>query len=159
MPLSILIGFGIYLGIMQYTTGNYYAGFDAEKHYSNNPTIIQIFDIVSFWKAFIAIESLIINGYYAAIDRIIYIINIILLIILYRENKTLFWIAAPLAIIPPMANHFVSYRRFSIVCFPIFMVAAKLICPNKSLYYYIIAVLLILQIYLIWNMPLGAWMG
>jgi hypothetical protein len=138
--LCPLLGYAAYFGIMYLWTGNAVEGFVAQKAYPNSPSIKNMFNLGGFFHALTNVQTL--DGMMdSALDRAFFLLFLLLLPLLYRLDKTWFWYALPAGLVPAMTSWFVSYRRYTIVLFPVFIVLAQLLAKSKSrwvFWYYVI---------------------
>jgi hypothetical protein len=137
--LCPLLGYATYFGTMYAWTGNAFEGFEAQKAYPNSPSISNMFDIPAFWSAFTNVQSL--DGMLdSALDRGFFLLFLALLPAVWKLNRTWFWYTLPTGLIPALSNYFLSYRRFIMVLFPLFIVLAQLLAkgPRWMLWYYVI---------------------
>lgn len=133
--LAPLLGYAAYFGLMRASTGNAFEGFDAQRAYPNSPSIANIFNLPAFARAFASIGSFdgMLDG---ALDRALFIVFLAMLPLIYRLNKTWFWYALPTGLIPALSNQLFSYRRFIIVCFPVFIALAELLARARSRWFF-----------------------
>ncbi len=153
-------GYILYFGLMHAWTGNALEGFDAQKGYPNSPSIANIFNLRGCWRAFCDAGSL--DGMVdSALDRGMFLLFIAVLPLVYRLNRTWFWYALPTGLVPALTSYFMSYRRYLIVCFPVFVVLAQLLARAKSrwLFWYYIVVLGALQVWAVTRFVSYRWAG
>ncbi|HXT41965.1 MAG TPA: hypothetical protein VN887_18290 [Candidatus Angelobacter sp.] len=144
--LCPLLGYAAYFGVMYAWTGNPFEGFVAQKAYPNSPSIANMFDFPAFWSAFTNVGSL--DGMMdSALDRGFFVLFLALLPLIYRLNKTWFWYTLPTGLVPALTSYFMSYRRYIMVCFPVFIVLAMLLGKTKSrwVFWYYVVILAVLQ--------------
>ena len=119
--LAPLCGYAAYFGIMYAYTGNPFAGFEAQQHYPNKPSIANIFDIPAIWNAFLNVGQF--HGLTdSALDRVLFLIFIACLPFIWRLDQSLFFYSVGVGLIPAMSNWFFSYTRFIMMCFPVFII-------------------------------------
>jgi len=145
--LAPLSGYATYFGIMYFYTGNALSGFEAQKAFPHSPSIGNIFDPVGFWNSFVNIRS-IFGMRDALLDRLFFLLLLILLPFVWKLNRTWFFYTLLVGVVPALTNWFMSYRRYIMVCFPIFVVLALQMqkSRHKGVYWYYIALLVLLQI-------------
>jgi hypothetical protein len=137
--LCPLLGHATYFGTMYAWTGNAFEGFEAQKAYPNSPSINNMFDFPAFWNAFINVRSL--DGMMdSTLDRGFFLLFLALLPAVWKLNKTWFWYTLPTGLVPAMTSYFMSYRRYIMVLFPLFIVLAQVLAkgPRWMFWYYVI---------------------
>lgn len=147
---SCFLGYACYFAYMYSATGNPFEGFAAQRHFENEPSIRNIFNLAGFFKAAVNIGSL--HGHTnSALDRLMFLIFICSLPLVYKQNKTLFIYTLVVGLLPAMATWFISYTRFIILCFPIYIAwgdyAAKAKC--SFMFWYCTALLAAIQVCLL----------
>jgi Gpi18-like mannosyltransferase len=133
--LGFITGFLLYLGIMNYFTGSFFSGFDAEKIYFPHNSLYNLLQPVAwFQNNFLNIQYSF-NGYTTSIlNRIFFGFFLILLYFIYKYlDTTLFLYSLALGLIPALSDSFMSYIRFILVIFPIFIVLALRFQKNPYL--------------------------
>lgn len=137
-----LLGYACYFGIMHAFTGNTFEGFEAQKLYPTAPSIGNLFDLRGFFSALLAVGSF--DGVTdALLDRLFFILCLASLPAVWRLNRIWFWFILAAGIVPAMTVLFMSYRRYVVVCFPLFIVLAQL-CqkPERRLAFWFYVVVL-----------------
>jgi hypothetical protein len=143
-----LLGYAAYFGVIYISTGNAFEGFEAQKFYPNSPSIANIFNYRGFADALVNIQS--IHGMMdSALDRGFFVLFLALLWPIYRLNKTWFFYVLPAGLIPALTSWFMSYRRYMIVLFPVFVVLAVLLRePSKRwLFWFYVVLMTALQVW------------
>jgi hypothetical protein len=143
---AFLAGLGLYFLFMQATTGNWLEGFEAQKHYANQPSIGNILHPERALKALFSVNRL--HGYTdSAIDRALFLLLLVYLPAIWRADRRYFVYALGIGVVPALSNLFLSYSRFVILCFPLYVVMAQQMSDAKRrpLFFYTIAVAGILQ--------------
>jgi hypothetical protein len=150
-PLILLLfplaGYAAYFVLMYVWTGNAFEGFGAQKHFPYSPSIRNMFDYGQFWNSFVNIHSL--DGMLdSALDRVCFGLFLVLLPLIYRLNKTWFFYVVPAGLIPALTSWFMSYRRYIMVLFPIFIVLAQLLqkSPSRFIFWGYVVALAVLQV-------------
>jgi hypothetical protein len=160
LVLCPLLGYAAYFGLMHAWTGNPFEGFAAQKAYPNSPSIKNMFNVAGFWHAFTNIDSLdrMMDG---VLDRAFFVLVLALLPLVYRLDKTWFWYTLPAGVVPALTSWFMSYRRYIIVLFPIFVVLAQLLAKTKSrwLFWYYVVLLGALQAWAVVRFVNFKWAG
>jgi len=120
-----LLGYASYFGIMHAFTGNAFEGFEAQKAYPYSPSIKNMFNLGGFFSVLIKVGSL--DGMMdSVLDRLFFILFLALLPAVWRLNRTWFWFTLAAGMVPAMTSWFMSYRRYAVVCFPLFIVLAQI---------------------------------
>ncbi len=134
-----LLGYAAYFGFMYYATGNAFEGFEAQRSYPNSPSIRNMFNVAGFANAFVNIHTL--DGMLdSALDRGFFVLFLALLPAVWKVNRTWFWYTLPTGLIPALTSYFMSYRRYIIILFPVFIVLAQLLAkgPRWMFWYYVV---------------------
>lgn len=145
-----LLGFGMYLFLMQQLTGNAFEGFGVQKQFVSQPSIAKLFDVAGFFN--LTFSKVYFHGVFdSAIDRVCFFCFLLSLPALFKLNKAFFIYAVPMGIVPAMTVSYMSFTRYTMVIFPMFLVAAKFLEPETRTPYrwLLLAVLLTLQIFLL----------
>ena len=115
-------GWAAYFGLMWLLTGNAFEGFDAQKKWGTN-SIANIFDLPKFflglfnptqWHAY--------RG--SLLDRSFFLLLIAVLPAIWKLDRTWFWWAVMLGVLPAMIATFTSFTRYLVVVFPLFITLA-----------------------------------
>ena len=155
-----LLGYACYFGVIYLWTGNAFEGFEAQKSYPNSPSIKNMFNVAGFTAAFANVGTL--DGMMdSALDRGFFLLVLALLPLVYRLDKTWFWYTLPAGVVPALTSWFMSYRRYVIVLFPIFIVLTQLAAKSKSrwLFWYYVAFMAALQAWAIKQFVNFNWAG
>ena len=133
--LGFITGFLLYLGIMNYFTGSFFSGFDAQNLYFVHNSISNLFNPVSwFQRNFLDIHYTFHGFTTSILNRIFFGFFLILLYFIHKYlDTTLFLYSLALGLIPALSDSFMSYIRFLIVIFPIFIVLALKLQKNPYL--------------------------
>ena len=138
--LCPLLGYATYLFVMYAWTGNAFDGFEAQKDYPNSPSISNMGNYAGLFNAFINIHTL--DGMMdSALDRGCFLLFLGLLPLIYRLNKTWFFYVLPAGLVPALSSWFMSYRRYAVVLFPLFVVLAQILAGDRRrwvFWYYVI---------------------
>jgi len=156
--LGFISGFLIYLGVMNYFTGSFFSGFYAQNLFIANNSLSNLIDPVSWvYKNFINIQYTF-NGFTTSIlNRIIFGFYLVLLYYIYKNlDTTLFVYSLALGLIPALTGNFMSYSRFILVVFPIFIVLALKFQKNS---YLLIIPFFGIQILLLISHSLNYWVA
>ncbi len=158
--LCPLLGYAAYFGLMHLWTGNALEGFAAQKFYPNSPSIANMFDISGFGNALLNVRTL--DGMTdSALDRIFFLLFLALLWPIYRLNKVWFWYVLPAGLVPALSSWFMSYRRYIMVLFPMFVVLAVALRRTKSrwLFWYYVVLLAAIQAWAVKQFVSFKWAG
>lgn len=158
--LSVLLAYGAYFFIMCWTTGNAFEGFEAQRNYPNQPSIGNIVNVPGFMRAFVTVKGL--HGMVdSGLDRLLFLVFLCCLPGVWRLDRAFFWYAIGSGLIPAMSKWFVSYNRFVILCFPVFIVLAERFRTSARpwLLFYTIAVSSVVQLLLLIRFTNFLWAG
>ena len=158
--LGPVVGYALYFALMFVWTGNAFEGFDAQKSYPYSPSIANMFNLHGLWNAFSEAHSL--DGMMdSALDRGLFLLFLALLPLVYRLNRTWFWYTLPAGLVPGLTSYFMSYRRYLMVCFPVFVVMAQLLAKTKRrwVFWYYVVVLAALQVWAVTRFVNFRWAG
>jgi len=157
--LAPLLGYAAYFGVMYAQTGNAFEGFAAQKEYPNSPSIKNMFNVPGIFAAAVNIQS--VDGMMdSALDRGFFLLFLALLPLVYKLNKTWFFYTLPAGLVPALTSWFMSYRRYIMVCFPIFIVLAQLLQKtNPKVFWYYVILLAGLQVWAIIQFTNFNWAG
>lgn len=160
LVLCPLLGYAAYFGLMYVWTGNALEGFDAQKSYPNSPSIKNMFNYAGFGSAFLNVQTL--EGMMdSALDRACFLLFLALLVPIYRLNKMWFFYVLPAGLVPALSSWFMSYRRYIMVLFPMFVVLAQLQgkARRRWLFWYYVALLAALQAWAVKQFVCFRWAG
>jgi hypothetical protein len=160
LVLCPLLGYAAYFGLMHAWTGNASEGFEAQKSYPNSPSIRNMFNYAGFLSALANVQTL--DGMTdSALDRVFFLLVLALLPLIYRLNKTWFFYTLPAAMVPALTSWFMSYRRYTVVLFPVFVVLAQLLakCRRRWLFWYYVVCLGALQAWAVRQFVNFNWAG
>lgn len=155
-----ILGYATYLFVMFAWTGNALEGFEAQKAYPYSPSIRNMFEWPAFFAALLNVRSL--DGMKdSALDRGLFALFLALLPLIFRLNKTWFFYTLPAGLIPAMTSYFMSYRRYIMVCFPVFIVLAQLLDGTKRRwpFWYYVVLLATLQAWAVTQFICFNWAG
>lgn len=159
--LCICLGYSLYLGIMYLSTGDAFQGIHAQQLHVNAPSLLRIAQPWLVASSFFEVQSLF-HPVEGLLDRLCFLAVIPCLVLLWRLDRTWFWITFPMAIIPAMTNLFLSYRRFIVVLVPLMIVLAwQQTQPEgrPKLLFWGCAASLVLQMFSQWEHVTGLWAG
>ena len=160
LPLAPVLGWGSYLLMMQWWTGNYWEGVAAQKYWGNAHSISHLWDFPKFAvQLFSPTEWHEIGGSF--LDRCIFILLLYSMILILRKGKDLFLWAYCLGVMPAMSGMFVSLTRFAAVCFPLFIALGMVMgaIESRKWRYFIPGLFVMLQVVLVWRFVRFEWAG
>jgi hypothetical protein len=160
LALCPLLGYAAYFGLMEAWTGNAFEGFEAQKRYPNSPSIMNMFDCAGFLGALANVHTLC-GMRDSAMDRAFFLLALALLPLIYRLNKTWFFYTLSTGLVPALTSWFMSYRRYTVVLFPVFVVLAQLLAKGgrRWLFWYYVILLAALQAWAVWQFVNFRWAG
>lgn len=121
-----ILGYATYFGIMYFTTGNALEGFEAQRFYPNQPSVAHLFDLPGFLAHLVMPLQL--HGMLdSALDRGLFLVLLACLYPIWRMNKVYFVYACFVGLVPAASSWFLSYTRNVMICFPLFIIAARLL--------------------------------
>lgn len=156
--LGFITGFSLYLGTMNYCTGSFFSGFDAEYLFFPHNSLNNLLQPVSWFQGNFLNIQYSFNGYTTSIlNRVFFGFFLILLYFIYKHLDTmLFLYSLALGLIPALSDSFMSYIRFILVIFPIFIVLALRFQKNP---YLIIIPSAMVQVLLLTAHTLNYWVA
>ncbi|HEV2394421.1 MAG TPA: hypothetical protein VG146_18885 [Verrucomicrobiae bacterium] len=155
-----LLGYAAYFGLMRLWTGNALEGFDAQRSYPNSPSIQNLFNYAGFFRALSNVQTL--GGMmHSMLDRFFFVLFLALLPLIYRLDKTWFFYVLPAGLVPALSSWFMSYRRYIVVLFPLFVVLAQLLARTRQrwIFWYYVALLALLQVWAVRQFVSFDWAG
>ena len=120
-----------YLAFMYLETGSPTSGMKAQDAFISNRSILDLVDVPGLFGALADVEWG--HAYKtSALDRLFFLLFAGALVVLWRRDtdKTLFFYALPMGLIPAMTS-FMSYTRYVVVVFPVFIAGALLLAPER----------------------------
>jgi hypothetical protein len=148
--LAICLGFGMYLVLMYHATGNPFEAFRAEDAYPNTPSTANIIDASGLVRAFLNFR--LVHGMQdSMIDRFIFVLFLVTLPAIWRLDRTYFFYALAVGMVPAMSSWFISYNRYVELCFPMFVVLAQAFQKPSArwlLWYYLLLLVITQAVFL-----------
>lgn len=141
--LSLLFfacGLALYFTIIYFETGSAKSGLDAQKHFISGNSLSNLFHPVDWFKTNVLGVDYEVHGFKnSAIDRLFFVLFIVssLLVAVKIKNKGLFVYMLVLGGLPVLAGSFMSYSRYTLLLFPMFMAIAAVL--KKNTLYFILA--------------------
>jgi hypothetical protein len=160
LMLAPLLGYTCYFTFMHLATGNALEGFVAQRSYPLSPSIRNIFNVPALLNAIIGIRTW--DGMTdSAVDRGCFFLFLVLLPFIFRGNRTWFWYTLPTGLIPALTSYFMSYRRYVMVCFPMFVISALILTKNGRRWYFwcCVVLLAVVQILAVLRFVNADWAG
>ncbi|MEI6093650.1 MAG: hypothetical protein WCQ47_08260, partial [bacterium] len=129
---AFFVGWVSYFCFMYITTGSFFSGFEAQRYFVAHNDIINIFRIDQwFFNNFINIKLTLHGCTNSFTDRAFFVFYLVSLYYIYRKtNKTFFVYALFLGMVPALSDHFMSYTRYLLPLFPMF-IAFSIVLKNK----------------------------
>jgi len=125
-----MAGYLVYLLILKVSTGDAFSGFAAQKLFISQASVLRIFDIPGFLQALASPELL--HGFSGSvIDRVWFVLLCISLPLIWKMNTDWFFYSLLVGFIPAMSNQFVSFTRYSLVIFPLFIAVAQVFSTER----------------------------
>jgi hypothetical protein len=137
-----IAGLVLYFLTLYLFTGDPFEGFKAQQFYPARANLFKVLHPINFIKLLFA--PLKIHGILdSAIDRFWFIYFLCSLWPLWKKDRCYFAFALPLGIVPAMTISFMSFTRFALVIFPLFIITAdRFIKEDRK--YWLYAVLFVL---------------
>ncbi|MCF7707871.1 MAG: glycosyltransferase [Verrucomicrobia bacterium] len=135
MPLS---GYAAYLAWMWLLTGNPFEGFHAQTQWkvglagevTQVNSALNLFNVPEFIIKFVTINGL--HVYFGSfLDRVWFVLMLIILPLLWRRDREWFWWALALGLMPAVVCSLVSFTRYLLMAFPVFVAWAILLAPAR----------------------------
>ncbi|MGO8671306.1 MAG: hypothetical protein ACLQVD_08100 [Capsulimonadaceae bacterium] len=156
-------GFGVYLLIMKALTGDAFSGLKIQSVYVAHSSIADLLNPGGFIHALFTGPNIhdIHEPLTSPIDRLWFCVALPLLWPVYKSDKTAFWYALIMTIVPAVTVKFMSYTRFAEMLFPFFVVAAHRSFKTDSEFWYpvVVAAFFALQILFLIRQINFAWVG
>lgn len=156
--LGFITGFFLYLGIMFSFTGSIFSGFAAQNLFIAHNSLGNLFHPVSWFQSnFITLHYTLNGSTTSILNRLVFGFYLVLLYCIYKYlDTTLFVYSLALGLFPALTGVFMSYSRFILVVFPIFIVLALRFQKNPWL---VIIPSAVLQILLLTAHTLNYWVA
>lgn len=140
-------------------TGDFWAGFKAQRYFCAENTVANIFKPLSWIeKNFISADIVFHHYTQSFLDRVSFLFFSVLLCHIWKNQKREYFLfSLSMGLVTALMGSFMSYMRFLLLVFPIFIELAVLFQKNKYLKFYISIVFVIIQIYLISQYSTNNW--
>jgi hypothetical protein len=122
-----VLGFACYFGVIKLLTGSATAGFAAQAEFITGHSMSRLLDPLSFLQDFFdPPRGLKLHGpLNSIIDRIWLFWFVAGLAPIYKQDRTLFVYTLSMGLVPALTGHMMSYTRFVMMAFPMFLVPAQ----------------------------------
>lgn len=118
--LSPCVGFAAYLLFMRWQTGDYFAGFAAQKSFVAQSALAELLNVRDFVNSLFNFGVW--HGFFdSRLDRAFFIAFVVACAGLARLDPSLLLLAIPLGLIPALGVSFMAYSRYLAVVFPVFL--------------------------------------
>lgn len=162
MPLLAVvapaIGCGMSMFVMYLYSGNWFASFEAQRFFISQYSAQSIFDLYRWLREnFLQIKLSFYGTTNNVFDRLAFFFFLVFLWQMYRrrDDKAYFYYALLMGLIPALSDHFMSYTRYLIVVFPLYLQLALNRFHHKTLQTLMFACQLILAAF----HSLGYWVA
>lgn len=154
---GFLLGWVVYFGTMWYTMGDPLSGWIAQKFYTNQPSLLYLFEMKKFFNSFMLVKSFH-DPVGSFLDRFVFILAVICVLRLWLIRPSWCLAACCMLLIPAITNQFLSFSRFTIVVIPLLVpIGLALLQMKKHWLFCVIALSLGTQYYLIYSYFSGEW--
>jgi hypothetical protein len=154
-----LAGWGVYLALMGFWTGNPFEGLEAQKYWHvhsvwnliNLPKFVLGLIVPTAWHAFTG----------SLLDRCVFMLVIYILPVIWRLGRDMVAWTLMLALVPAMSGTFTSFTRFASCAFPVFIGLGVFFskAERRASRYSLLAAFAILQAVLVWRYTSCWWAG
>jgi hypothetical protein len=125
-----VVGVGLYFAFMYTETGAPLSGMQAQRAFLSQRSLLDLVDVVGFARSLADVELA--HSYQrSALDRGLFLLFVALLVPLWRRHRDLFFYALPIGLIPAMTS-FMSFTRYMLVVFPMFVAAGELLAGSHA---------------------------
>lgn len=129
---SPFVGLFVYMLIMYMTTGSFFTAFTIQQYFISHFSLFSIFNPLFFLKALFTFPLQIHGFANSLLDRMFFLGFLAFLPLLYnRVSKVFFIYAVVFAVLPVLSGSFMSYTRYLLMAFPIFIAFAKISFEKK----------------------------
>lgn len=159
VPCAAVVGWGIYLLMMKYYTGDALTAVAAQKYFVAGHSISNLLQPLTWLSRNFINASFVFHGFrYSILDRVFFVFVVMMLGFIYRFcNKELFVYALCFGLLPALAgNYLASYIRYSLLVMPIFIVLALWL---KEKHYYVTIPMSVVQIVFLIAHSLNYWIA
>lgn len=124
-------GVGCYFAFMYIETGSPTSGMNAQSAFISQRSLVDLIDVRGLLSALGDVQWG--HAYKtSALDRVFFVAFVAALVVLWRRDpdKTLWWYALPIGLIPAMTS-LMSYTRYVVVVFPVFVAGALVLASER----------------------------
>lgn len=146
--LSPLLGIGAGMLCMYFFTGSFFTQFNAQQNFVSHYSITSLVNPLFFFKALFTFPLKLHGFTDSLLDRLFFVGFLLLLPFIFRKVSKVFFIYTILfGLLPVLSGSFMSYMRYLVVVFPIFITLSVLFSEKKYtiLYYPFLFLSLLLQ--------------
>ena len=156
--LAPAAGWGLYLALMRYWTGNPLEGVEAQKYWGHVHSIGNLFNLPKFIQGWFDVNH-VHDFHHSMIDRIAFFFVVTLIPALWWRCKDMLPWFYMLCILPAMSGTYTSYTRFLSVAFPIFLTLGWLAKESRRVRYLYLIVFVLIHWWLLWRFVNYRWAG
>lgn len=157
-----IVGLVMVMGIFYVTTGDFFSQLNAQQNFVSHYSFFSLFNPLIFFRAFFTFPLALHGFTNSLLDRIFFLLFLSLLPLMYKRiSKTLFVYAVVFGVLPTLGGSFMSYMRYLLVVFPIFITLGILSTEKKFLPFvfpYLFVSLLLQSLFLIMH-SLNYWVA
>jgi len=114
---------------MTVAVGDPLAGIKAQDAYLSSRTMGSLLDVPRMLRSFLDVE-LVHSFQTSFLDRAALVAFFVSLVFLWRRERLLFWYALPVGLAPAMTS-MMSYTRYLVVVFPVFLAAGVFFSSDR----------------------------
>jgi hypothetical protein len=154
-----LAGFGSYLALMAWWTGNPFEGFTAQKYWGVH-SVWNLVDLPKFALGFVSPTTW--HAFTGSLlDRCVFVLVLYLMPVIFRLGKDLTAWTVMLAWVPAMSGTFTSFTRFASCAFPLFIGLGVFFSrpDRRAGRFLLLGVFVILHAVLVWRYVNCLWAG
>lgn len=139
VPAALVLGYLTYLVIMLATTGDAFAGFDAQRAFLSNSSVSTVLHPLDWFTENFLDTSFTLNGFTTSIlNRTFFAFFVVVTLFAFRHlDPVLLTYLLVVGAIPAMTGPLTSYMRYVLVAFPLFVFLARQLGP-RSVYFAIV---------------------
>ena len=157
---SPILGFAAYFLIMYLSTGNLFAGFEAQGSYVAQVSIGKILNPLTLIKNFFSIQY----GHTfmsSPIDRLWFVMVVLGLIYMFKHDKIGFVYVLPAALVPALTTSFMSYTRYVAPLFPLFTAYGGFLANprRRFIFWGMVGVMAVVQVFFLIRQINYYWVG
>ncbi|HYK09156.1 MAG TPA: hypothetical protein VEW42_06710 [Candidatus Eisenbacteria bacterium] len=146
--LSPFLGVGTAMICMYLFTGNFFTQFSAQQNFVSHYSLGSLLNPLFFFKALFTFPLRIHGFTDSLLDRVFFLGFLLSLPLVFKKVTKVFFVYTILfGLLPVLSGSFMSYMRYLVVVFPIFIAGSLYFSEKKytSLYYPFLFLLLLLQ--------------